>query len=403
MKKKVIIIGVGAQGSTIADRLNKLPEVVEIVCADYDAKEIQRLERKLEKASGMKLDANSIDDVIAATEGMDLLINGLPPDFNMNLMEAALHNEVNYQDMASGPVTDVSLVDAVKRQLSLSEEFQAKGIFALINTGSAPGLVNVVARHSADKMDVCERIDVLCYSGTVTKKFIPFWWSPETALGDMASSAIIFENGAYRKVPPFNDPQMIDLRGLGPRKMYDHEHEEPVTFGIFFKNLKYSSMKYGGPSTELSKSLYEMGLLSEDPVDVKGVSVSPRDLVCSVLPPAPSDPDSIRDAISEGVISEEGALVVHLEGFINRKPIKIDNYIKGLGLTEAFKKFGITQQAFITAQSAFLFSKLIVENKINLKGVFSPEVLEKETREYYLREAADLGIYVDEIIERRLF
>ena len=62
------------------------------------------MERKLEKARGIKPDANRIEDVIAATEGMDLLINGLPPDVNMNLMKAALRNKVNYQDMASFPV-----------------------------------------------------------------------------------------------------------------------------------------------------------------------------------------------------------------------------------------------------------------------------------------------------------
>ena len=36
--KKVCIIGVGAQGSTIAKRLNEDPNVSEIICADYDQK-----------------------------------------------------------------------------------------------------------------------------------------------------------------------------------------------------------------------------------------------------------------------------------------------------------------------------------------------------------------------------
>jgi len=49
-----------------------------------------------------------------------------------------------------------------------------------------------------------------------------------------------------------------------------------------------------------------------------------------------------------------------------------------------------------------LFTKLFVRNKIERKGVFPPEVLELETREYYLREATKFDISVDEISEIRL-
>ena len=41
--KKVIVVGVGAQGSTIAKRLNDHPGVSEIICADYDQKAAEAL------------------------------------------------------------------------------------------------------------------------------------------------------------------------------------------------------------------------------------------------------------------------------------------------------------------------------------------------------------------------
>jgi saccharopine dehydrogenase (NAD+, L-lysine-forming) len=34
--KKIIVVGVGAQGSTIAKRMDEHPDVSEIICADYD-------------------------------------------------------------------------------------------------------------------------------------------------------------------------------------------------------------------------------------------------------------------------------------------------------------------------------------------------------------------------------
>ncbi len=402
MKKTVIVMGTGAQGGTIAMRLNEEPNVEKIICADYDLDAAKRYENMLDKAVAVKVDARNLDEIVAASKGAALIVNGLPPDFNPTLMEAALINNMHYQDMASGPVADIDFVGAVKRQLALDEKFKSAGLSALINTGSAPGLVNVIARNAADKLDDLETIDIYIYDGIWTNAFIPFWWSPETAFGDMAAEPITYENGGYNQVPPFNNPEMIDFKGLGPRRMVDHEHEEPVTFGLFFKGLKRANFKYGGPACELAESFYKMGLLGTEPVDVKGVKIVPLDLVCQLTPSAPSDPATIKAALSQGMALEEGASLVRVQGQKNGKPICLDNYINGPGLTEAFEKHGITHESFLTGQSAFLFTKLFVNDKISAKGVFPPEVLDADAREYYLKEAAGLGITVDEIVETRL-
>jgi saccharopine dehydrogenase-like NADP-dependent oxidoreductase len=400
--KEVIVLGTGAQGSTIAMRLDQEPNVARIVCADYNLKAAQRLEHKLTKATAVKVDGNHVNEILEASKGVDLIVNGLPPDFNVNLMEAALEGNMNYQDMASGPVKDIDFVGAVKRQLAYNNKFKEAGLSALINTGSAPGLVNVLARNAADKFDEPEHIDVFIYDSIWTHKFIPFWWSPETAFGDMAARPVTYENGEYKLVKPFNNPEMIDFRGLGPRRMVDHEHEEPVTFGMFFKGLKSANFKYGGKACDLAESLYNMGLLSSEPVEIKGVNVTPFDLVCKLTPPAPSDPEAIKDALSEGMALEEGAAMVRVRGSKDGKPLCIDSYINAPGLTESFEKYGMTHESFLTGQSAFLFTKLFINDKISRKGVFPPEVLEEDTRKYYLDESAKLGITVDEIQKTQL-
>lgn len=403
MSKTVVVMGTGAQGGTIAMRLNDEDNVERIICADYDFAAAKRYEDMLEKAEAVQVDARRPDEIVKASTGADLIVNGLPPDFNPAVMAAALGNGMHYQDMASGPVADIDFVGAIKRQLTLDEDFKKAGLSALINTGSAPGLVNVIARNAVDKLDQVESIDIYIYDGIWTNRFIPFWWSPETAFGDMAAEPISFENGKFKHVPPFNDPEMVDFRGLGPRRMVDHEHEEPVTFGLFFKGLKRANFKYGGPACNLAESFYRMGLLGTEPIDVKGNKIVPLDLVCQLTPPAPSDPDTIREALSEGMALEEGASLIRVQGLKDGKSVCLDNYINAPGLTEAFEKHGITHESFLTGQSAFLFTKLFVNDKINIKGVFPPEVLAADTRGYYLKEAAKLGITVDEITETRLY
>jgi saccharopine dehydrogenase-like NADP-dependent oxidoreductase len=48
--KKVLVLGVGAQGSAAAKRLDKDPGVSEIIVADYDAKAVDELVAELTKA-----------------------------------------------------------------------------------------------------------------------------------------------------------------------------------------------------------------------------------------------------------------------------------------------------------------------------------------------------------------
>jgi len=404
---KVVVLGVGAQGSIIARRLSELSGVHELICADYDETAAKRVAASLKKSRAVVLDAGQLERVIAVSEGSALIVNALPPDFNPNVMQAALKNGCCYQDLASGPVEDTDFISSVKRQLALDGEFASAGLSALFNTGSAPGLVSVLARNAVDKLETVDSILIAIYDGIWTNRFIPFWWSPETAFGDMAAEPVNFVNGRFETVEPYHDPQIIDFRGLGPRRVVDHEHEEPVTFGLLSdkaaKGCKNVRFKYGGPAVDLSESLYKMGLLSHEAVEVGGVKVVPLDLVCKLTPPAPADAESIREALSEGMAQEEGATLVRVDGTVGGKKVRIDSYVNAPGLTEAFAEHGITHETFLTGQSAFAFSKLFVDGRITRKGVFPPELLDRETRYRYLADLADLGVAVDEIVETRLF
>jgi saccharopine dehydrogenase-like NADP-dependent oxidoreductase len=58
--KKVMIIGAGARGSTIAKRLNEEENVSQIICADYDLKAAVELGKTLDKATAVKVKANDV-------------------------------------------------------------------------------------------------------------------------------------------------------------------------------------------------------------------------------------------------------------------------------------------------------------------------------------------------------
>jgi saccharopine dehydrogenase-like NADP-dependent oxidoreductase len=405
--KKIMVMGTGAQGSTIAKRMQEEPDVEEIICADYDPRAALELEKSLSKAKAVKVDASAVADVVKAAQGSELIVNGLPPEFNMRVMDAALEVGACYQDMASGPVENEDFVDAVRKQLARDREFKDAGLSGLTNTGSAPGVANVVTREAVDEFDNVDSIAILVYEGIWTKRFIPFWWSPDTAFGDMAAEPVIYRNGKFESVAPFNDPVMVEFRGLGVRRMYDHEHEEPVTMGLmadkYLKGVKNVSFRYGGPACELAKSLNDMGLLSRQPVELGGAQVVPMQLISKLTPPAPKYREEIQEVIDEGLELEEGAFLVRVDGKKDGEDLRIDTYVNVPGLRESFQKAGISHESYYTGQGASLFTKMFVHGKIDLKGVFPPEAFDADARAYYLREAAKLDITVDQIVQRRLY
>jgi saccharopine dehydrogenase-like NADP-dependent oxidoreductase len=401
--KKIVVVGVGAQGSTIAKHMDEHPDISEIICADYDIKAAEELKNTLTKVKALQLDARDGKRVAQVAEGCDLIVNGLPLEFNLIIMQAALAVNASYFDMA-GPMEDMGFVESYQLLFSeWHEKFKEKKLTALVGGGSSPGLANVIARESVDKLDTCDTISICVYEGLKTRRFTPFWWSPEVAFGDMAYKTFRYENGLHVTDKPFSRPVMMKFKGIDNEvRMVDHEHDEPVTMGLMadkvLKGVKNVEFKYGGTGVEISELLYNMGLLSREPRLVKGAVVTPMDLVLDLCPPAPKYPDEIKAIIDEGILTEEAAFLVRVDGHQNEKPIRIDSYANAPGLVESFELSKLSHEAYMTGQCAAVFVKMMVENIFSKKGVYVPEQLDAATRACYFEELAKLGVTVDETV-----
>ncbi len=399
--KKVFVIGLGAQGSTIAKHLDGHPGVREIVCADHDEVLAKRLGASLAKALAMSVDGQNVEAIVAAAQGCDLIVNGLPLEYNLKVMEAALAVRAGYMDL-SGPMEKIGFVESYKWLFSeWHEKFRTRGLLALVGCGIAPGLANVIVRESVEKLDTCDFIGIYFYDGFVSRRFIPFWWSPEVALGDMMYKTFRYENGAFVTDVPFSRPVMMEFRGIDKAiRMVDHEHDEPVTMGLLatsvLKGARNIEFKYGGPQVELAETLYKLGLLSKEKVEVRGGEVRPFDVVMRQIPRAPRFPEEIQAVIDEGIIQDEGAFLIRLKGHKNGRAMQIDSYTNFPGLVEAFARSQLTHESYSTGQCAAVFSSLMVEGLCRKSGVVVPEQLDARCRRYILDELARLDITVDE-------
>ena len=399
--KRLLILGVGAQGSTVAKRMDEEINVSEIICADYDFKAVEDLAAQLKKGKALQLDASKVENIVKAAEGVDLIVNALPMAFGRIVLEAAVKAGTDYQDFAAADTPDTDWVEGIKTMLTeTSEKFRAAGRTAVISTGSAPGLICVVARDAMRYLDTCDTITMMVWEGVNARRFLPFWWSPEVAYADMSDTAFAFENGEIVPTEPFSRPIYVKFRGEKDEvRLVEHAHDEPVNMGInsreYFKGAKNIYFKYGGFGIEFAEPLYRMGILSDKPVVVDGKEVIPRNLVLKLTPAAPKYHDEIKAILDEGLESDSGAMVVKAEGLKDGKKVIVESYVTAPGCAEAFEKSGLTGETYLTGQGGALYTKMLVNDIITRKGLISSDMLEYDQVDYYLAEAAKLDITVD--------
>ena len=399
---KILVVGIGVQGSVIATELVKNSEVSEVRLVDIDVKKTEWLAERLksEKVSTQSVDANKPDDLLRAAKGMDVVVNASVPIFNLKIMKAALKSGACYQDLALG--SPPPFEEALSSELGLSDQFKDAGLTALINTGASPGITNVVAKYCADRLDQVDEIRMRWFGSMESKEYVSLW-SPETMWLDMELKPIVYENGELKKVPPFSGEEEYKFPDpVGLQTVVHHHHEDVLTLSQFIKGVKYVDFKAGGPHNVVAKAIIQLGMLNDKPITVKGVKVAPVDVLISLTPP-PLTLAEIKQKIKAGIIVDEREYFVEeVSGHREGKEVQfIFNWRSSLH--EAQRRIpGATALSYITGVPASIFARMLGKGEVKTTGVIPPECLEPEVIGRFLAELAEKGIIIHERVERRL-
>lgn len=409
--KNILVLGSGAQGSTVVQTMNSLSNVGKIVCADYDINAAKTLSKQFKKAIAARVNAKNLQDIIALKQycdnKVDLLVNALPLDYAKNALDAALVLKCDYQDFAAGEKIHGDWISGIKYMFDYYHKaFKKNNKLAIIGTGSAPGLICLATRIAVNQLDTCDTIYNFCFEGVRAKRFIPFWFSPRVALSDMAEDAFAYINGKIMKTKAFSLPISRKYQELSKTEIFvEHAHDEPVYYGLnaktLYKGCKNAYFKYGGIGVDFAFPLHRAGLLSYQPVTYQGQQIVPFEFVLSQLPPAPKFKDEIKAIIKDGIIEDGGCMVVEAYGKKNKQNKLIELHIFAPGIIESFKKKGITAEQYLTGQSGAMYTRMFIENKYSLKGLISSDMLTNDEIKYYWSLMKHFNITY-KIIEKKL-
>src|SRR5512137_805054 len=102
---KVLLVGVGGVGETIAVMAQRLPWIEQIVLSDYNTERIKEVAAKLHNPAKYPeefIDASDKQQILdlARKYHVDLIHNAVEPMFNEQIFDAAFEYGCTYMDMA---------------------------------------------------------------------------------------------------------------------------------------------------------------------------------------------------------------------------------------------------------------------------------------------------------------
>ncbi len=392
---KVLLVGTGGVGESIATIAKERPWVEQLVLTDYNRERIKEVQAKLGDPKRFPIewiDASKQDMVeeLAKKYKIDLIMNACDPIFNEPIFDAAYNVGVNYMDMAmtlSSPhPTDPFHKCGIKLgdyQFDRSKKWEEKGILCLVGLGVEPGMADIFARYAQDHLfDEVEEFGIRDGANIEIKgyEFAPNF-SIWTTIEECLNPPVVWEKDkGWFTTAPFSEPETFEFPdGIGKIEVVNVEHEEVLLMPRWLK-CKRATFKYGLGDQFIGvlQTLHMLGLDNKEKINVKGVQVAPRDVVAACLP----DPAHLGDRMSGKTCA--GTWV---KGKKDGKPKQVYLY-QVADNDECMKRWGCQAVVAQTSFNAVIGWDLLEHGVWKGVGVLGPEAFNPDP---FMAKMADYG------------
>jgi saccharopine dehydrogenase-like NADP-dependent oxidoreductase len=255
-------------------------------------------------------------------------------------------------------------------QFEKAQDWEKKGLLALVGIGVEPGMADVFARYAADHLfDEIEEVGIrdganITIDGYEFAPNFSIW----TTIEECLNPPVIFEEGkGWFTTAPFSEPEVFDFPEIGPVEVVNVEHEEVLLVPRWVKT-KRATFKYGLGDEFISvlKTLHMLGLDNKEKINVKGVQVAPRDVVAACLP----DPAHLGEKMHGKTCA--GTWV---KGMKDGRPREVYLY-QVADNQQCMQAWGCQAVVAQTAFSAVIAMDLIEHGQWKGTGVLGPEAFE---------------------------
>ena len=386
---RVLCVGAGGVGSAAVGIAARRPFFDAWVVADYDQARAERAVTGARDArfTAAQVDASDAEAVahLAKEHGCDVVFNAVDPRFVLPIFNGALAAGCDYLDMAmslSSPhptepyaLTGLKLGD---EQFAAAQEWVDAGRLALVGIGVEPGLSDVFARYAADhlfgqidEIGIRDGADLVVSGPDGAPSFAPSF-SIWTTIEECLNPPVIYQaDRGWFTTPPFSEPEIFDFpEGIGPVECVNVEHEEVLLIPRWVQTGRVT-FKYGlgEEFIDVLKTLHKLGLDRTTPVTVRGMDVSPRDVVAACLP----DPAGLGDRMTGKTCAGTWVRGTGKDGAPRETYLYhvVDN-------AETMAEYGHQAVVWQTAINPVIALELLAAGRWSGAGVLGPEAFEPD-------------------------
>jgi saccharopine dehydrogenase-like NADP-dependent oxidoreductase len=335
MSTKIVVLGgAGMMGCIAVQDLARSEAVTEVVIADLNLERAREVAGIINssKVSLTQVDVRDRDAMVQLLRGAGCCLNATVYYTNLEIMEACLEAGTHYTDLGG-------LFHTTRKQLQFHDQFQSAGISAILGVGSAPGVPNVQSRYAADRLDTIEYIRIYDGIQPPPPDVVPFRYAVPTIVDEMTLPPMVYRDGDFVACEPlseFEDYWFAKPIGLLPMHLSLHSEVAtlPISFGDKGMRECFFKINYWGMAPETVgkvQVLADFGFASREPVQVRGTTVVPRDLLIALMadyvppiasflePPKNEPPDWAKEIVTEVRGERHGKTVTYRLGTLTVK------------------------------------------------------------------------------------
>jgi lysine 6-dehydrogenase len=369
---RMLVLGAGLQGSACAYDLLQRPEVERVTLADLQPRRAAGFltKKKNKRLVTARLDANSGPRLRKLMRGHDAVMNALPYYFNFAVAKAAVTMGRHCADLGGN-------TEIVQKQKTLHAAAGKKHVSVIPDCGLAPGMVNIIAAEGIRRVGDAESVKI--FVGGMPQKPEPplnyqIVYSLEGALDYYTTPSWVLRAGRPERVDALSELEEVQFPSpVGTLEAFHTGggiSTMPWSYKGKIQTMEYKTLRYPG-HVAIMRPIRELGLLSMDPVKVRGTKVVPRDAFIAAVSPKLSKPDG-RDLV---------ALRVEVTGRAGRQVVweLLDYYDEATGISAMMRT---------TGYSLAITGVMQVDGRVSAAGVYTPD------------EAVPFQPYVDELQRR---
>lgn len=359
----IVLGGAGAMGRVTVRTLIAYPDIDQVTIADYHEGRARELAESLQSSKLLvrQIDVNDEERLQALLRGADVALSAVDYVFNLPILRACIRERVHYADLGG-------LFHMSRTLMALHDEVAAAGITAVMGMGGTPGITNMLARLAVEQLERVESIKVQlgCADATPSSSPLVAPYSMRTILDEFTKEPQVFQDGQwYPQQPLSGQEEMLFPEPVGKATAVYSLHSECATFPVSFrdKGIGHVYFKIAFPSDFMTKLkfLVDLGFGSDEPLNIRGAIVSPREVLTRLVESFPVESVEPQDCDVLRVITTGEAAGQMLE---------ITNQV----IVHPYRRWGVSAGALDTGTPLAIVGRMLANGEITIRGAHGPEV-----------------------------